>query len=256
MSPLQSPSALQRRRGTARVLVVFSALLLSTCLCLADDGAPADSAVRTLIEEFMTAQTLSLPGKVSLDIELKPSHPLPPCKAMQPFLPLGSAAMGRISVGLRCSGAAPWTRFVSTYVSVEGRYLAAAHAIEAGRAIEAADVQEKTGDLSRMPRSVLLAGASVAGTVAVTRIGAGVPLRKEMVRGTLVVRQGQTVNLVAQGAGFTIRTEGVAMTAGEAGALVRARSSDNRMVSGIADKDGSVLLSSTPPVTNRATPTP
>lgn len=221
-----------------------------------DEETPPNAAARQVIAQFLATQTAGLPGAVSLDIELKASRPLPHCKAMTAFLPRGSAAMGRLSVGLRCNDAMPWTRFVSTYVSVEGRYLEAARAIEAGQPVAAADLVEKTGDLSRLPRSVLLAGASVAGTFAVSRIGTGTPLRKEMVRGAVVVRQGQTVDLVAQGVGFTIRTEGVAMTAGQAGALVRAKSSDGRVFSGIADKDGAVLLGSAQAVPATVSPTP
>ena len=269
MAPLSHRSRPQGRpfgdtfRGACtRPWAAALALLLggaSACSAAAPGGnedTPTHAAAREVIAQFLAAQTATLPGTVSLDIELKATRPLPACTALQAFLPRGSAAMGRISVGLRCTGATPWTRFVSTYVSVEGRYLETVRAIEAGRPVEAGDLAEKTGDLARLPRSVLLAGSSVAGMVAVSRIGVGTPLRKEMVRGALVVRQGQTVDLVAQGAGFTIRTEGVAMTAGQAGALVRARSSDGRMFSGIADKDGTVLLGSAQAVANASAPTP
>ena len=246
------------RRGALALLLVGA----STCAMAGgtvgalDEETPMHTAAREVIAQFLATQTAGLPGAVSLDIELKASRPLPHCKAMTAFLPRGSAAMGRLSVGLRCNDATPWTRFVSTYVSVEGRYLETVRAIEAGRPVEAGDLVEKTGDLSRLPRSLLLAGASVAGTVAVSRIGTGTPLRKEMVRGALVVRQGQTVDLVAQGVGFTIRTEGVAMTAAQAGALVRAKSSDGRVFSGIADKDGTVLLGSAQAVAAAVAPTP
>jgi len=80
------------------------------------------------------------------------------------------------------------------------------------------------------------------GVVATNRIPAGAPLRKESVRGVVVIQQGQTVQLVAQGSGFTISTEGKAMTRAEVGATVQAKTRDGRLLTGVASEDGQIRL--------------
>jgi flagella basal body P-ring formation protein FlgA len=62
------------------------------------------------------------------------------------------------------------------------------------------------------------------------------------VRGVVVIRQGQTVQVIAEGPGFTVSTEARAMTRAEAGATVQAKTRDGRLVSGVADEEGQVRL--------------
>jgi flagella basal body P-ring formation protein FlgA len=84
--------------------------------------------------------------------------------------------------------------------------------------------------------------SALHGVVSAHRIAAGAPLRKELLRGTVVIQQGQTVKVVAQGAGFSVSTEGRAMTRAEVGATVQAKTRDGRLVSGIADQEGQIRL--------------
>lgn len=203
-------------------------------------AAPLPEGARTAIEDLLQKQTAGLPGKFSFSTQA--AGTLPPCDDFEAFLPHGTAPRGRISIGLRCRGDKPWTRFVPAQVAVEGRYFVAARAIEAGQALGAADVTERNGDLGDLPRSVVTEASALQGVVAAHRIAAGAPLRKESMRGVVVILQGQTVQLVAQGAGFAISTEGKAMTRAEVGASVQARTRDGRLLTGVATEDGQVRL--------------
>jgi flagella basal body P-ring formation protein FlgA len=167
---------------------------------------------------------------------------LPACDDLEAFMPTGSTPWGRVSIGLRCRGDRPWTRFVPVQVAVEGRYFVAAHAIEAGATLGASDVTERSGDLSALPRSVVTDASALQGVVAANRIAAGAPLRKELMRGQVVIQQGQTVQLVAQGPGFKVSTEGKAMTRAELGAPVQAKTRDGRLLSGVAAEGGQIRL--------------
>ena len=171
-----------------------------------------------------------------------PGSALPACEALEAFLPNGASAWGRVSVGLRCAGERPWTRFVQAHVALEGRYLVAARAIEAGRPLGAGDVAARTGDLTALPKSILVDPAELKGMVAANRIAPGAPLRRAQLRGTVVIQQGQTVQVVAAGAGFTVSTEARALNRAEIGATVQAKTRDGRLVSGVADEEGQIRL--------------
>ena len=216
----------------------------TTVLC----GAPAVAAAplagpaRAAIESFVQGQTAGLPGKVTIAVEAPATSPLPACAVLEPFLPQGVAPWGRFSLGVRCAGERPWTRFVSAQVAVEGSYFVAAEVIDAGRALDARDFIERTGDLARLPRSVITDAAQLEGMMAANRIAQGTPLRREMLRAPVVIQQGQTVRLVARGQGFSASTEGSAMTRAAVGATLQVKTAGGRLVRGVAGPDGQVTL--------------
>lgn len=211
----------------------------------AGDAAPnatSNAAADAAIARYLQVQTAGLPGKVTVRLEGRGTAALPACDAPEAFLPPGATPWGRVSVGVRCQTERPWTRYVQVHVAVEGSYFVAARAIESGRPLGAGDFTERTGDLSRLPRTVITSAADLAGVVASNRIAPGAPLRKELVRGVTVIQQGQAVKVVAQGPGFTVSTDAKAMTGATVGAVVQAKTLDGRLVSGIADMQGQIRL--------------
>jgi len=244
MNPLPLWSLLSR--------TVLPALLAAVCALPAWAQTPAQAQPQTQVQagdaagaaiaKYLQVQTAGLPGKVSIRLEGRGTEALPPCDAPQAFLPPGARPWGRVSVGVRCQAERPWTRFVQAHVSVEGSYFVAARAIETGRPLGAGDVTERTGDLTRLPRSLITSAAELVGVVAANRIGPGAPLRKESVRGVTVIQQGQAVKLVAQGEGFVVSTEGKALSGAKVGAVVQAKTLDGRLVSGVANEEGQIQL--------------
>lgn len=230
---------------THRLRTPFLALamlaLAGTCAA-AGPAAPAlPDAARLAVERLVQTQSKGLPGEISVRMVGNAAN-LPACDAPEAFLAPGSELRGRLSIGLRCTAPAAWTRFVQAYVSVQGRYYVATEAIEAGQALGGDRVSERQGDLAALPRSVVTEPAMLHGVVAANRIAAGAPLRKELLRGTVVIQQGQTVKVVASGTGFSVSTEARAMTRAEIGATVQAKTRDGRLVSGIADEEGQIRL--------------
>ncbi|MGJ7491574.1 flagellar basal body P-ring formation chaperone FlgA [Variovorax sp. ZT4R33] len=228
------------RRSLPALLAALAPLLGPTAAG-ATEALPA--AAMAAIEQLVARQTSGMPGKASVSANLPGTGTLPACDAYDAFLPTGAAPRGRVSVGLRCRTGAPWTRFVPAYVKVEGSYYVASRTIEPGDSLGPADLTQQTGDLAALPRSVVTHGGELLGVRATGRIAAGAPLRKELLRAPTVIQQGQTVQVVAQGAGFTVSTEARALAQAAAGGVARAKTLDGRMVTGVADEDGQIVLS-------------
>lgn len=237
----QSVRKIASRPPCARLIAALPALIAALAAAPAA-AAPLTGPARSAIEKFIRNQTAGLPGKVTVSVDAPATSPLPPCAVPEPFLPQGAAPWGRLSVGIRCPGERPWTRFVAVQVAVEGSYFVAAAAIDAGRALSAQDFVERRGDLARLPRSVVTDAAQLEGMIAANRIAAQAPLRKEMLRGAIVIQQGQVVRLVAQGDGFLASTQGKAMTRAAVGAAVQVKTDGGRLVGGVATQDGQVTL--------------
>jgi flagella basal body P-ring formation protein FlgA len=202
-----------------------------------------DGDARAAVDKLLLAQSAGLPGKVVIRADAPASGALPPCDALEAFLPRGATARGRVSVGLRChSEQKPWTRYVRAHVAVVGRYFVATRSIDAGQAFGAGDLAAREGDLTALPRSVLTDAAELQGVVAANRIAAGAPLRREQVRGVTVIQQGQAIKVVAEGPGYSVSTEARALASAGAGGNLRARTLDGRIVSGVADEEGQLRL--------------
>ena len=130
------------RRRFCRSLLA-TAWARRACLAAADG-----SDARAVVEQFLQTQTAGLPGQARIQVTLPASGALPPCEALEAFLPTGRRALGP---GLG-RPALPGEQAVDALRAgarrLEGRYLVAARAIDAGQALGAGDVAERTGDLT------------------------------------------------------------------------------------------------------------
>lgn len=203
-------------------------------------AAPLAGSARPVIERFLQEQAAGLPGQMVISIGTPLSGALPPCDALEPFLPGGARLWGRVSVGVRCNSAQPWTRYVPAYVAVHGNFYVAARPISAGQVLTPADAAVREGDLAALPRGVVTDPAQFDGVTALNSISSGAPLRRESLRAAIAVRQGQNVRLRARGPGFSVSTEGKAMASAAVGALVQVKTSGGQLLSGIALADGTV----------------
>jgi flagellar basal body P-ring formation protein FlgA len=203
-------------------------------------ATPPSGSAGQVIEQFLVAQTAGLPGKVSITLDTPRLGALPPCEAPEAFLPPGVRPWGRISVGVRCNESPPWTRYVATHVALVASYYVAARSIAAGQALTPADVAVREGDLSTLPANVVVDPAQLSGVVTSNRIASGAPIRRELLRGVVLVQQGQSIKLVTRGAGFVASADGKAMTDAAAGAVIQVKIQGGQLLSGIVQPDGSV----------------
>lgn len=195
---------------------------------------------RPVIEQFLATQTAGLPGRVRISIDTPLSGDLPPCDALEPFLPSGSRLWGRVSVGVRCNAGQAWTRYVQAYIAVIATYQVATRQIEAGQALSPADTAAREADLTTLPASVIVDSTQLGGMVALNRISLGAPIRRESLRGMSIVQQGQTIKVVTRGQGFVVSTEGKAMASAATGALIQVKIQGGQLISGNVRPDGSI----------------
>ena len=166
-----------RHRSLLRLLALTVPMVLANMAAHAKPlPAPLSGSARPTIERFLVNQTAGLPGKVSIRIDTPLSGALPPCEALEPFLPSGTRLWGRVSVGLRCTANPPWTRFVPAYIAVVGNYYVAARQIDFGQALTPADVAVREADLTTLPGSVVVDPAQLNGMTASNRIALGAPV--------------------------------------------------------------------------------
>ena len=224
-------------------------LMLILCLPMLASSIPAFAAqhkttpqyqeialIKTAIEDFLYKNTATLSGQVIVNVGQIDRHlTLPKCPHLEPFVPTGGRLWGKTSIGVRCdSQAATWTIYVQTEIIVMANVLHIARPVSIGQTLAYEDIAPQNVNLTQMPEGIFTEVAQVIGKVATTNLTAGQPLRPQMLRAPYVVIRGQTVNLVVQGRGFSIRSEGQALADATEGQVVQVRNKSGRIMSGLA----------------------
>jgi flagella basal body P-ring formation protein FlgA len=230
--------------------VLMSYLLVATChadavtpsATLANQAVKQNlSAVKSKIAEFLAIQTIGYPGKVSVHVgAIDPNIKLAYCPDLQTFLPAGSRAWGKTSVGVRCNAPSNWTIYVQATVNVEAQYLVAAAPLAQGQVVTSQDILFEKGDLTQLPAGVFTDMAQALGRSVSISMNVGTVLRQEMLKITPIVQQGQTVKVTSVGEGFSVSAEGKAMAKANEGQLVQVKVASGQIVTGIARAGGQV----------------
>lgn len=241
--PTASDPISPRRLATA----YLASLLLASGFGLPAAPAHAQQApevVEARVRDFLLSRAAGLPGEVTIQVSpLDPNNQLPACAALEPFMPAGTRAWGRISVGVRCDSPVTWTAYLQAQVSVIADYLVAARPLRAGQIVGPADLGQRRGDLTALSDNTLTDSTQAMGHHTRFAVAAGTPLRGDMLRVPHAVRQGQTVPLISTGPGFRVSSEGRAMNNAAPGESVRVRLANGQVVTGIAQAGGTVEVS-------------
>jgi len=199
------------------------------------------SVLKSKVEEFLVTQSTGYPGKVNVTAgAIDPKLKLAPCPAPEVFLPSGSRAWGRTSVGIRCNAPNIWTIYAQAKVSVKAQYLVAAMPLAQGHVMTAQDMLLAEGELTQLPAGVFTDSAQAIGRTVSMSMIAGSVLRQEMLKQAPAVLQGQVVMLTSIGKGFSVAAEGKALNNANDGQVVQVKVESGSVVSGIARAGGKV----------------
>lgn len=253
-----SISQLQYRglRLIARAVCLVLALVVSV-LSVNVYSAPANAAdkvamnsqypkqdmalLKTKVADFLQMQAAGYPGKVTISVgTIDANLRLAACADVQAFLPSGSRAWGKTSVGLRCSVPSAWTIYVQSTVSVMAQYLVAAVPLAQGHAITSQDLIFEVGDLTQLPAGIYTSIDQAVGRIVNISMMAGTILRQEMVKIAPIVQQGQTVMISSGGKGFRVTAEGKALTKANEGQLVQVKVASGQVVTGVVRQGGQI----------------
>ncbi|MGE5526866.1 MAG: flagellar basal body P-ring formation chaperone FlgA [Rhodospirillaceae bacterium] len=217
----------------SRALAAMS--LAFACSMAIATERPDASLVKRAAEQFVARETAGLPGRITYTIgALDPQLALPVCRSVEAFLPSGSRLWGNATLGMRCTGPAPWTVYLPVEVRVYAGVVHTTRAIPQGQPIAPADLEVQQADLTRLPAGVVTDVGLAMGKTLITSLQPGQPLRADLLRAPNVVQPGQPVKLLVQGRGFTVTGEGRALTAAIDGQLVQVRVQSGLVVSGLA----------------------
>lgn len=216
-------------------------VLLLALLSFGAGARQEPAEVKRVVEDFLRVQTRGLPGEASFTVgAIDPNNNLPPCPALEAFLPAGGRPWGRINVGVRCQAEGGWSIYVSAQVRVVGEYFVTSRPLARGQALTAADLAPRKGDLAELPPGIVTEASQAVGKTLSISVQSGHLLRTDSLRAPLAVQQGQSVRIVSKGRGFQVASEGKALGNAADGQVVQVRSASGQTISGIARTGGTV----------------
>lgn len=214
-------------------------LLLIPALCTAAAMSPAATnahnriQISKLVSAFVQQQTSSLSGKVSYQVEDIDSRiTLSSCSRMETFLPNGSQLIGKTSVGVRCAEKNGWSILVPVQIKITQDLLISSRQLTFGHVLQEQDIARQSFEMTRP--TGFTSPDQVIGKVLRYSIAAGQILRDDMLRAAYSVTQGQIVQVISQGPGFSVRNEGAALNNASEGQSVQVRVSSGRVIGGVA----------------------
>jgi flagella basal body P-ring formation protein FlgA len=232
--------------GCMKLFACISAAATMTAIAApahaaAFDGRQDLSQLQRVVESYVRKESAGLPGKVSFSVAAFDARlALPPCPSPEAFLPAGARLWGKSTVAVRCTAGAAWTVYASVQIEVHAEYVVTARPIAQGEPVKLQDLAVMNGDLAKLPAGIVIDPAQAVGKQFALSVGAGQPVRQDMLRSPNVVVQGQGVRLVSEGPGFRVSTEGKALANAADGQSVQVRSPSGQTVSGIARAGGVV----------------
>jgi flagellar basal body P-ring formation protein FlgA len=214
-------------------------LWLAAVLALAMPWARAegDAGLEQQVRELAIAGTQASTGPTRVDVQvgqLDPRLRLAPCQRVEPYLPAGTRLWGRTRIGVRCTdGVSRWNVYLPVTVKVYGQALVAKVPLPVGRVLAEGDVATAEVDLAEDTSTAIARTELVVGRSVSRAVNAGQSLRQAHLKPRQWFASGEMVKVVALGAGFSVASEGQAMTPGLEGQPARVKTESGRVLTGM-----------------------
>ncbi len=208
------------------------------------DEAPAAvpaSGLDAALEQQVRALALNSGGAAPAGVtrvevvvgQLDPRLHLAPCQRVEPYLPNSTRLWGKSRVGLRCAqGPSAWNVFLPITVKAYGQGLVATSGAASGSVLKAGDLAQAEVDLAEDATAALVDAGQAVGRTLAQPLKPGQSVRQGHLKPRQWFAAGDTVKVIALGAGFNLEGEGLAMSNGIEGQPARVRTESGRVLTG------------------------
>ncbi|MBK1726928.1 flagellar basal body P-ring formation chaperone FlgA [Halorhodospira neutriphila] len=205
-------------------------LLLIGSAAAADRPRQSPEALEAAAEAFLEEALAEAYEEVEVTARgLDGRLSLRPCNApLEAFIPHGRDPLRASTVGVRCTGEAPWTVYVRTEIEARSSVLVAARPLQRGARLRRSDVSAAMRDVRRIHGQWYTDPQEVVGQQVRRRLRQGEPLTASQLEAPVLVERGERVLIEAgRGAAIRITSRGRALDDGRQGERVRVENLDS-----------------------------
>jgi len=198
-------------------------------------------AARDLLTKLTADQAISPEIEIGA---LDPRLHLTACdRLLEAFLPTGTSPEGRTAVGVRCTGAKPWSLYLSSNVRTFAKVLVTTQSLRRGAQLQASDLAFEVRETSNLTASAVSDLERTVGMLLKRPLAAGAVITGSALEAPRLVRRGQTVTIIAEVAGLVVRSAGKALADGASGDLIRVRNPfSKQVIQGLVTSPGVVRV--------------
>lgn len=206
--------------------------LLSANSSAQDTRQPLDDIMQLVEQHFATMiekdrkqgfETKITLGKLDRRLRLAPC-----ANQMESFAPNRRQSEFRMTVGVRCTGAKPWTVYVPVVIDKWANVIVAAHPLARGTKVDAADFSLKKEKISRLRRGYFAEATPLIGKITKRNLRSGQIIKASHLADPKLVQKGEKVIISAATAGININMYGEALKDGAKGELIKVRNLSSR----------------------------
>lgn len=218
-------------------------LLLFTALTARAETIQSLAAIDTAVHDFVAA---AIDGDSEFTQgRLDPRLRLAPCTTPLALRFSREPRGGPNAVEVRCTGAQPWSLYVTVDIARYAEVVVATRALTRGTIIQAGDVALARRRVSGTRMDYLSDVASAVGRVAARIVPADTILGAGNVMLPLLVKRGDEVVLASVGGAISVKVKATALKNGALGERVTVRNlGSKRVVEGTVGGDGLVVVQS------------
>ncbi len=180
-------------------------------------------SIRQAAEEFLRRQAAGHEGRIKVSVN-SPDRRLRLARCSRPleaYAPPSGKTTGRVTVGVRCDGEAPWSLYVPGQVSVFGKLVVSARSVKRGQLIGKADLKLEEKDLSRVHGAWFRHPDEIVGQLADRNLNQGRIITPAMLDRPMAVKRGSQVEIIARIGGIQASMRGRALDSGMLGERIR-----------------------------------
>ena len=146
---------------------------------------------------------------------------------------------GNLTISAKCENS---TKYIQIYVAVTGSYVVANQSIGAGTLMTEQLLKIQSGRLDKLPSNIILNKSEVLNHIALRNIDKGEPIKNSMLQKNWHVKAGQTVKVIVNDDGYSITTNGKALSNGALDELINIKLNTGNVVEGVVTEDGIIIL--------------
>lgn len=167
---------------------------------------------------------------------------LPACHDIGFSLPPGARLGNAGSVQAQCTAPTRWSLYLDFRLRLSGPALVARRDLPARALLGSNDLELRSIDFEQPPSAYLSAPRLAIGMRTAQQVRSGEPLLAAWLSRPPAINAGQRVRIFLRGDGFSVNQDGTALNTAATGEVVRTKTRSGRIVEGIAQDDGSVMV--------------
>lgn len=209
--------------------------LVSTLLCAnaaADVKYQSLEEIRAAAEQFVRESYADLGTISAVEVDrLDPRLRLVACELpLEAFSPTGQRRLGHTTVGVRCSGAKPWTLYVPARVISRVTVMTTTRALPRGSVLKESDLAPLEREVAALPQGYYRDAKALVGMQLKRAVGPGEILSAAALEAPKAVERGQEVYIVAENASVRVAVKAEALEDGAVGDRIQVRNLSSRRV--------------------------